>query len=70
MNFKETDFLRELDSEVEGTNNRRVKPLTKVGFKRYAKESTYKYENLLVEARFNEQISKVRLAILADFDKF
>ena len=63
-------FTGDLDPEVEQRSSRRVKPLTKVGFKRYAKENTYKYENLLVEARFNEQISKVSLAILADFDKF
>ena len=53
MNFKEADFLRYVGPEVE-QSGRTAKPLTRVGFKRYAKENTYKYENLLVEARFNE----------------
>lgn len=43
QNFHPSDFLK--------TDN--PQPITRIGYKRYRMRNTYKYENLLVEARMN-----------------
>ena len=64
MNLADKDFLR--DKQVKRTY---LQALTKVAFKRYTKLNTSKYENVLVEARINTDLSKQRTNLLSDYDR-
>ena len=69
MNLAEEDFLRYQKDPDKREKKTYLQALTKVAFKRYTKQNTSKYENVLVEARINTALSKKRTNLLSDYDR-